>query len=181
MSTATTKEKSTTNMAAARCVHQLRFARGGLMRVLEGIPKDKLTALPPFKDGGACANHAIWLMGHLATTDDWFLKEMGVSESLELAEAWHTLFGGGSKSEDDASKYPSADELQKAMTAQRDRLVNWYSQRNAEELSVPSPEKWAKYAPTVGDFAFFLAWHEGYHTGQLSVIRKALGLGPAFG
>lgn len=181
MTTPASAIETDSNDTAARCVHQLRFARAGLMRVFEGIPQDKLCALPAFRDGGACANHATWLMGHLATTDDWFLKQMGAAESLELSEHWHTIFGGGSTPEADTSKYPNFEELKKAATAQRERLIGWYSQRTSSELAQPSPEKWAKYAPTVADFAFFIAWHEGYHAGQLSVIRKALGLAPAFG
>jgi uncharacterized damage-inducible protein DinB len=43
------------------------------------------------------------------------------------------------------------------------------------------PEAWRKYAPTVADTISFFAWHEGYHAGQVSVLRKALGLPNAFG
>lgn len=169
------------NNAAARCVHQLRFARGGLMRVLEGFPSDKITLLPEFKDGGAVANHALWIAGHLATTDDWFLQQMGVSAELELCSSWHETFGGGSKPVDHASTYPAYSDVLESLKTQRDRLIAWFSARSEAELAAPSPEKWSKYAPTVADFAFFLAWHEGYHAGQLSVVRKQVGLGPAFG
>jgi uncharacterized damage-inducible protein DinB len=184
MTTATSAANKATNDHARHCAHQLRFARSGFMRVLEGIPADKLTSLPAFaveSGGGTIANHATWIVGHLATTDDWFMQQMGAASELELSAAWHELFGGGSKPEDDASKYPPIDELVSAMQAQRERLVQWFSERSEKELAAASPEKWAKYAPTVADFAFFLAWHEGYHGGQLSVVRKCMGLAPAFG
>ena len=171
----------TTSEAATHCIHQLRFSRGGLLRVLEGFPADKLIALPDFASGGAVANHALWIVGHLATTDDWFLNQMDTNEKTQLSDHWHEIFGGGSKPVADASKYPPFAELQNALQQQRDRLINWFTQRSAKELAAPTPEKWKKYAPTVADFAFFLAWHEGYHAGQLSVVRKALGLAPAFG
>lgn len=162
-------------------VHQLRFARRSTLKLLEGFPPDKLCTIPDFKAGGACAHHVIWLMGHMATTDEYFLKTLGGIESLTLSDEWHTIFGGGSKPVADPSKYPSADELRRAMSEQHEKLVGWFASRSPEELAAPMPEKWRKYAPTLADFAFFLAWHEGYHGGQLSVLRKAFGLAPAFG
>jgi len=179
---------TTTTDAAAqtakRCVHQLRFVRGGTMRMLEGFPAQKHTFLPEFttgSGGGHVANHALWFLGHMATTDDWFIQQMGAASELQLSAEWHELFGGGSKPVDDPSKYPPFETLMQAMQTQRERLTKWFASRSEKELAAETNEKWKNYAPTIADFAFFLAWHEGYHAGQLSVVRKQLGLGPAFG
>jgi hypothetical protein len=41
----------------------------------------------------------------------------------------------------------------------------------------PNPE-YRAFFPTIGDAAFYLmAFHEGWHLGQLSTWRRAIGLG----
>jgi hypothetical protein len=42
-------------------------------------------------------------------------------------------------------------------------------------------KEWQAFAPTMADVPTFAAWHEGYHSGQLSMVRKGLGLPAAFG
>ena len=47
-----------------------------------------------------------------------------------------------------------------------------------EQLAGPPPEGFQKFAPTLGNILMRLLWHEGMHYGQLTVIRKSLGLAP---
>ncbi len=161
--------------AAAAQIHQLNFVHGGTKKMLEGIPKDKLCAQP-----GTCANHALWIVGHLASTDDYFVHEFSGAK-MALPEAWHKLFGMNSKPVADASQYPSYEEVSKAFEERRAALIKWFESLTADQLRKPTKEGWTKYAPTLGDVAHFVAWHEGYHCGQLSVVRRGLGLAPTFG
>jgi uncharacterized damage-inducible protein DinB len=162
--------------AAASQAHMIRLARASTKKMLEGIPQDKLCAQP-----GSCINHALWIMGHLASSDDYFLKEFGGGAKLALSESWHTLFGMGAKPVADPSKYPSVAEVRKAFDERHAAWVKWVESLTAAQLRQATPEGWRAYAPTLGDLPLFAAWHEGYHAGQLAPIRRGLGLGPAFG
>lgn len=158
---------------AAGHLHQLRFARGATELLIKDIPEDKLCAQP-----GSGRNHVMYVVGHLACTDDFFLKEFG-GKPFALPEAFHKMFGDTPTS--DASKYPPFAEVKKAFNERREAVIKWFEGMSEEQLNAPTPEKWQKYAPTMRDVAFFAAWHEGYHGGQISAARPAFGLGPALG
>ncbi|MCL4212262.1 MAG: DinB family protein [Phycisphaeraceae bacterium] len=160
----------------ARAVHQVRFARGATKKLLEGIPADRCCEQP-----GSCVNHALWIAGHLACTDDWFLKEFGGAAGFALPEKWHTIFGYGSKPTSDTSQYPSYAEVLKAMDERHGAVVRWLESMTAEQMDTPTAENWRNYAPTLGDLGHFAAWHEGYHGGQLATLRRGFGLPSAFG
>lgn len=159
---------------AQRAVHSLRLSRSATRKLLAGIPADKRCAQP-----GGCVNHALWVAGHLACTDDYFLNKFG-GAPLALPQEWHTLFGMGSKPVSDASAYPAYDAVLTAMEARREALIAWFQGRSGAELETAGPEEWKDYAPTVEEVAHFASWHESYHGGQLSVLRKSLGLANAF-
>ena len=50
-----------------------------------------------------------------------------------------------------------------------------------EQLISPVPEEWNSFGANYGILMGTLAWHEGLHAGQLTVIRKSLGIVPKFG
>ena len=51
-----------------------------------------------------------------------------------------------------------------------------------EELSAPAPEKNSPIAgaPCIGHILLFAAYHEGVHSGQLTIARRGLGHDPLF-
>ncbi len=49
----------------------MTFARENLLQFAEDIPADKLCH-QPVADG----NHTLWILGHLACTDDFFLSTL---------------------------------------------------------------------------------------------------------
>jgi uncharacterized damage-inducible protein DinB len=165
---------------AASQLHQLRFARGATLRLLDGIPADKRCVQPAIAGGAALANHATWIVGHLASTEDFFLAEFS-GGTPALSEKWRSLFGGGSTPVDDPAAYPPFEEVMRTFEERREALTRWFESLTVDQIAEPAPEKWRPYAPTLGDLAPFLAYHEGYHGGQLAVARKACGLSPAFG
>lgn len=166
---------SQTIIPATTQLHHLQFAHNATKKLIDGIAADKLCAQPL-----PGMNHALWIAGHLATTDDYFLQEFA-GVKMTLPEKWNTLFGNGSTPTTDSSQYPSLTEVLSALENRRGAFVKWYESLSESQLAKAGPEKWSKYAPTLGDVAYFLTWHEGFHCGQLSSLRKAFGLGPAFG
>lgn len=167
---------ATTAAPAASQIHQLQFSRGATAMLLKDIPADQRCAQP-----GPCVNHVMWILGHLACTDDFFLKEFAGAKALALPEDWHKLFGYGSKPTCDAKAYPPFEMVSKAFDERRAAFIKWHEGLSAAELEQAGPADWQKYAPTLGDVAGFAAYHEGYHGGQLSALRRAFGLSPAFG
>ena len=61
---------TTTNPLLSTGLFALGFARGVTTRLLDSIPEDKWDHRP----AGGTGNHALWIMGHLATTDAQFLE-----------------------------------------------------------------------------------------------------------
>ncbi len=161
--------------AAASQLHHLQFVRGATLRLFKDIATENLCAQPI-----ADCNHVLWIAGHLAGTDDYFLGEFAGIAPVQ-PKAWQELFGMGSKPVSDTSKYPPLEKLLDAMAARRAVFVQWIQSMSPAELAQPTDEKWHKYAPTIGDTTYFLTWHEGFHCGQLSTLRRAFDMEPAFG
>ena len=98
----------------------------------------------------------------------------------KLPKRWVELFRSGSVPQGDASAYPDYEELLGQMSAQREELTAWFGSMGAEQLARPLPEDLRSFAESYGVLMSTLAWHEGVHAGQLTVIRKDLGLEPMF-
>lgn len=164
-----------TTISAAAQVHHLRFAHHAMKRLIADIPVEKMCAQPL---AGVTMNHSLWIIGHIACTDDYFMREFS-GRPMTLPERWHTIFGMGSTPTSDASQYPGADVVIAALNDRRHAYIAWYESLTDQQRAQPAPERWLRFAPTNGDVAYFLTWHRGFHSGQLSTLRRALGLPPA--
>ena len=165
----------TTNPVCETGLATLAFSRGVTMKLLEAIPAESRAICP--LEG---AHNAFWVAGHIAMTDDYFLSAVGGKEST-IDESWEKLFGMGTTACDDASLYPSWDEIVATMKERRTALENWFSTLDAEALAAPLPEKLQFFASSVGALMSTIAWHEGFHAGQTTAIRKKLGLESVLG
>jgi len=120
-------------------------------------------------------NHVLWQTGHLAHTEDWYAGLLAGSGTT-LPERYASLFGYGSTSEG-TDAYPSFDEVKAQLATARERVV--------AAVRAASDEKLAEQCEDLGtDFlggALMVSWHEGWHSGQISIIRRALGLPSIYG
>ncbi len=123
------------------------------------------------------ANHALWTMGHMATIDQFFLKVFA-NHDPALYEQYKTIFFAKSTPSPDANAYPPLDVVREYYTASRKAFRAWMESLDDERLTAPLPPEQQRFAPTLADFLFRLVWHEGMHYGQLTVLRKSLGLAP---
>ena len=162
------------NPALENGLAALGFARQVTLGLLEDIPEDKL--LHQLTPGG---NHAVWVIGHLTVTDDDFLAKVAGREA-KCSEAWHNLFGTGSKPTDNPGDYPPISDLRQHLNLRRRELVGWFKSVDEAKLASPLPEELGTIAKTYGASMSTLAVHEGLHAGQLTMIRRALGIGPKF-
>jgi len=159
---------TTTTHESAKAV--LELARRSTLKMIDDIPAGKFCHKPV--DG---ANHALWVLGHLAVTDDWFACTLASRESV-IDESWGPLFGMKSEPSDDPTIYPSIDEIKSALERARQSLLTGFESLGEQQLQGPVPEELEGFAPNVGGAAYTLAWHEGFHAGQLSAVRRSLGL-----
>jgi len=124
-------------------------------------------------------NHAVWIVGHTAWTEDYFMQKLA-GRPGGLPEGWDVLFGNGSEVSDDASAYPDRAELMRVLTDRRDALIGWLMTLDEPQLCRPTEGEMADMVPSFGQLAPFLSFHEGFHAGQLSAARRAVGIGRLF-
>lgn len=152
----------------------LEFSRRALLGFLEDVPEGKWCHQPI-----PGANHALWIVGHLAHTDNYFLTAVAGRESRVPAD-WDELFGMGSKPVGDPGKYPNPAAVKDVLRSRRDELLAWFSSLSDAQLAKPLEGDLAGFAPDHAALASSIAWHEGLHSGQLTVVRKSLGFAPKF-
>ncbi len=163
------------NLALETGVNVLNWARSKTLGLIEDIPEDKLCH-QPIPDG----NHALWVMGHLGWVDDYFLSVVG-DRPAKPPETWQTLFGITSTPKPNPGDYPSPTELKEAMHHRREELIAFFKSMDADKLASPLPDDIKDFAANHATLMATLAWHEGLHAGQLTIIRKSLGIAPKFG
>ena len=153
----------------------LMFARRVMMGLLEEISDDQFFH-QPFRG----ANHAAWIVGHICHNDDNFLTGLEGRPS-QLPAGWEALFAAGSAPGGDSDRHPSRGQIMTQFEARRHELLGWFRAMPTDQLISPLPENWKTFGANYGVLMSTLAWHEGLHAGQLTVIRKNLGIAPKFG
>jgi uncharacterized damage-inducible protein DinB len=164
MTTATTSALFETGKAA------LDLSRRCTLKLVDGIPPDKLCHQPVPN-----ANHALWVLGHLACSDDFFATTLGNREPVIDAK-WAELFGMGSKPTDDPGAYPPLEEIKAGLERAREAMLEAFRSMGEQKLQSPTPDDWQAFAPTYAAVMASAAFHEGFHAGQLSAVRRSLGL-----
>lgn len=150
-------------------IHALRTARRITLQLLEGIASDAWL-FQPIPTG----QHALWIIGHLVTADDWGLISVG--QPARHFEHLDAPFGSGSPISAIAADYPPHDEVLSALYAAHERFMSGLERITDADLDRPTTGPIADYAPNLGTLLISHAWHEGFHSGQLALIRRALGL-----
>ena len=81
---------------------------------------------------------------------------------------------------DDPNAYGSPEACLAELARVHALLAGSFEAADDALLSSPFPkEEWRSFFPTLGDMAFYmLCHHEGYHLGQLSQWRRAVGMAP---
>jgi len=140
--------------------------------LFDAIPADQFVHQP-------CpgANHALWTLGHLATVNQYFLKSLAGRDGA-LFEKHKAMFFAKSQPSPDVASYPPIDVVRDYFKTSRAAFRSWVESLSDEQLTGPTPAEFQKFAPTLGNILMRLMWHEGMHYGQLTVIRKSLGLAP---
>ncbi|HYV14220.1 MAG TPA: DinB family protein [Pyrinomonadaceae bacterium] len=129
-----------------------------------------------FRKPGDDSNHLMWLLGHVVVHRGLVLKTIGG----QWESSWAPLFTRGSERVDDA-EYPSVDEIQEAWNQISEQLKNALREAPEDVLATASPEGMPSFDKKLSGTVAFLAFHDAYHTGQVSFLRKWLGYGQTIG
>ncbi|MEO1584835.1 MAG: DinB family protein [Planctomycetota bacterium] len=146
----------------------LDFARKATMGFLDGLEGDAFCTL--FAPGGG---NAAYIAGHIAYTDDMTLQMLAGQPAVLTADE-QPLFGGGAAPSPNPEIYPPREAIIEKMTTLRASLVEYFSSLSDAELVAPVEGPLAQFGDTRSKLMASIAWHEGMHAGQLTVIRRQL-------
>lgn len=165
----------------AQCVEQCKLLTA---RYLAGFDDANRT-----RQGPGLPNHAAWNLGHLALT------QHRVAEMLDGRPAPERDFapgprGGpdrfglesvafGSAPSDDPTAYPPLARCTEIYNSACDRLARAIRAAPASKLA--ESVKWGAGETTLGLLAARMIFHNGFHTGQVADLRRALGMKSIFG
>jgi len=137
---------------------------------LVNMTKD-LTPEEWVKRPNSTTNHIAWIVGHVIWTRKALLARLG----KEWSTPWLGMFARGVMV-DDTAVYPSPIALTDAWKEVTAALTSALESMSEEALAQPAfnpgpPSTDGKVSGNVT----FLAWHETYHVGQISMVRCWLG------
>lgn len=157
-------------MSAQHAANLLKWVRFVSDSVIKDFPESAMTRME-----SPTSNHALWVLGHLASTDAWIASVANIP-GISVPETYAKLFGSGSKPVASAASYPKPAEVRKLFDANRAALLKWLESASPAALATPLKEKTGGFCDDPIDGLYKLAWHEGWHFGQVATIRKAMGL-----
>jgi hypothetical protein len=160
--------------ARDRAIASLDFARICTRNLLQGFPEER--ALFQLDDEYP---HALWILGHLAVSDEWVEAMIAPFES-RLPSNYKTLFGHKSTPLPDAAAYPPFHEVVNHFERTRLQLIEAVHNADDDQLLRPLGDEGVRFAADPLDAVNKTAWHEGWHAGQLSRIRRSLGFPRVF-
>ena len=140
-------------------------------KAIDGILPEKWFLRP-----GDDSNHLMWVAGHLVVHRGAVLKSLGA----EREPSWSSLFTRGAKLAAQ-EQYPAIEEVRSAWDEVSGRLVASLAGASADVLARPAPKGPPSFDGKISGLVAFLAFHETYHVGQVSYLRKWLGYGQSVG
>lgn len=151
----------------------------GMFKTNTGIVKKAVEEISRehwFRRPGDDSNHLMWVAGHLIVSRQGVLKSL----DTEWSFPWSSLFSRGAKLTT-PEQYPGVEEIRNAWEDVSNRLLASLSSASAEVLAKPAPQGPPTFDGKISGLVAFLAFHETYHVGQVSYLRKWLGYGQSVG
>jgi uncharacterized damage-inducible protein DinB len=145
-----------------------------VLMMLKDVPVHQHAAQLP-----GASNHLLWTAGHLACTYPFFSAAIG-GKGPELPGDYEKLFGYGSTPVADSKAYPTLEVLLGYMEKGYAAFKTAAAGLTDEQLAA-SALAGSGYLTTQMDALLALAGHDMWHAGQLSALRRGLGMKPAFG
>lgn len=151
-------------------VEHTRFVHQMIYDWSKGFDESSATAQAPGN-----MNHLLWTYGHLAHSYDWFTSALAAS-SKACPSNYKALFGGGSKPTNNPKAYPPLAQVRAEFDAARDRFIK--AIESTPDLFAKPLMNGGGWIATKMQAVDRNAWHIGWHLGQLSNLRRELGMAP---
>jgi hypothetical protein len=116
-------------------------------------------------------NPMIWIAAHLAWARCGMASMLGDKPPFPLPDA----FGRGAVVPEEA-KLPQTEHVLAAWRDVSDVLTKRLTEASGAQLAAPAPRSFPIADKSVLGGIAFLLYHEGYHIGQMALMRKSLGL-----
>jgi DinB superfamily len=122
-------------------------------------------------------NHLQWIAGHLTNSRYRLAPVLGLDISFPYAEMYNdfTQPAPHNRVIDASIKYPLLTEIKKYWNELAGGFVEKISGLSSGQLAGETPVT-VPTGKTLSDLLSFISSHESYHIGQMSIIRKYLGL-----
>ena len=140
-------------------------------------------------------NHVAWALGHCALTmhtvaakfdgkptpRDDFVTGDGTQGSRDRGVFDTEAVAFGSRPEERHDRYPRLDRCVQIYNSAADRLAA--AIRQADEATLDKPVPWGATGASIPLWALAvrMVFHNGFHTGQIADLRRALGFKSIFG
>lgn len=121
------------------------------------------------------ANHIIWQLGHLITSEAGLMEACLPGRLAALPEGFAARYTKETAALDDPEAFHTKQELLERYAAQRQATDSIFAELNDSFLDEPSPEAYRARFPNVGSVLSLVAIHPLLHCGQWVVVRRMLG------
>ncbi len=148
----------------------VKFTHEYLAGKAASIPDERACA-----QSGCAQNHRLWTYGHIAVSDEWFAGLLD-GKGRTTPESWDALFNMGSKPVSDPNVYPPLADVKGAFERAAQRLMNAIRALDDASLMDMVKEDTGGFVSTKLDAAMKSAWHHGWHLGQVTDLRRGLGI-----
>jgi len=146
------------------------FSYGAIKRNLDGVTQDESLIIPDA--GGNCLN---WVLGHILVARGMLLTMTGGAPVLMPEQAEH--YRRGSSPIQTGDNVLDIGTLRGLLDDSQQQLIPAVVAMAEEDLAAPVPEQHRRPPLTglLGEALIRLHYHEGYHNGQIGLLRRLAG------
>jgi hypothetical protein len=157
-------------MTGSEIANMYEFSYGAIKRNLEDLTNEESLRQPP--GAGNCLN---WVLGHVVAARNTVLKLAGSAPLVGEEITAH--YARGSNPLQPGDNVPDLGTLRGLLSDTQHQLVPALAALSDVALSLPVPEQMRRPPLTgsVADALIRLHYHEGYHNGQIGLLRRLAG------
>jgi uncharacterized damage-inducible protein DinB len=157
-------------MTGTELANMYEFSYGAIKRNLEDLTNEESLVQPP-----GAGNSLNWVLGHVVAARNTVLKLAG--RAPMVGEEITAHYGRGSQPLQPGDKVPDLATLRGILGDTQQRLVPALAALSYDALAQPVPEQMRRPPLTgsVADALIRLHYHEGYHNGQIGLLRRLAG------
>jgi uncharacterized damage-inducible protein DinB len=155
-------------MTGTDLVKMYEFSYGTISRNLEGVSHQDSLVLP--QPSGNCLN---WVLGHIVVTRNTILSLAGKEPALSGDQV--QIYKRGS-TPSEGTQFMDLATLRGLLDDSQHRLVPALAVLSEQALAGDVPEPLKQVSPgSIADALARLNCHEGYHSGQIALLRRVAG------